>query len=146
MNKGDGIRIVLMAENEPFVRAATSFISRHADMKIVGIFNGEEASLKRTQSLRPEVILLDVDMVRQNGLVTINHLRALLPKVAIIALSLIDSQGFRRATLAAGADGLIHKLNLGTELFPAIYKAAYNGRIDGNADRLETEETGLSEM
>lgn len=146
MNKSDEIRIVLMAENGPFLRATKTFIGRHADMKVVGIFNGDGVSLKRTQSLRPEVILLDMDMSGQSGLVTINHLRALLPKVAIIALSLIDSQGFRRATLAAGADELVHKLNLSTELFPAIYQAAYNGRIEGDPDSFGVQESGLSKM
>ena len=144
MNESDEIRIVLMAENEPFLRATTSFIERNADLKIVGTFNGAAVSLKRTQSLRPEVILLDMDMTGQSGLVTINHLRALLPKVAIIALSLIDSQGFHRATLAAGADELVHKLNLSTELFPAIYRAAHIGPSEGDPNGFGVQESGLS--
>jgi two-component system response regulator DegU len=146
MNENGEIRIVLMAENEPFLRAITSFIDRHADLKIVGTFNGDRVSLKRTQSLRPEVILLDMDMVSQNGLVTINHLRALLPKVVIIALSLIDSQGFRRATLASGADGLVHKLNLSTALFPAIYQATHHNRSEGDPNGFEAHELGFSKM
>ena len=146
MNEKGEIRIVLLAENEPFLRAITSFITRHADLKIVGTFSGDGTSLKRARSLRPQVILLDMDMTRQNGLATINRLRALLPRVALVALSLIDSQGFRRATLAAGADELVHKLDLSTALFPAIYRAANNGGIEGGSSGLELHESGLSNM
>jgi DNA-binding NarL/FixJ family response regulator len=146
MNEKDEIRIVLMAENEPFLRAITSFITRRAGLKIVGTFGGDGTSLKRVQSLRPQVILLDMDMTSQNGLATINRLRALLPRVALVALSLLDSQGFRRATLAAGADDLVHKLDLSTALFPAIYRAANNAGTEGDSNSLELHESGLSKM
>lgn len=146
MNEKGEIRIVLMAENEPFLRAIISFISRHAGLKIVGTFGGDGTSLKRVQSLRPRVILLDMDMTSQNGLATINRLRALLPRVALVALSLIDSQGFRRATLAAGADELVQKLDISTALFPAIFRAANSGGIEGDSNSLELHESGLSKM
>ena len=146
MNEKDEIRIVLMAENEPFLRAISSFIARHADLKIIGTFGGDGTSLKRVQSLRPKVILLDMDMASQNGLATINRLRALLPRVALVALSLIDSQGFRRATLAAGADELVQKLDISTALFPAIFRAANDGGTEGESSGHQLHGSGLSKI
>jgi len=48
----------------------------------------------------------------------------MLPKVGIIALTVLDTNGYRQAALAAGADDFVAKASLDTDLLPAIRRVA----------------------
>ena len=51
---------------------------------------------------------------------TISRLRNMLPGVGIIALTLLNDNAYRQAALAAGADDLVRKAEVVTDLLPAI--------------------------
>jgi DNA-binding NarL/FixJ family response regulator len=111
------IRLLVVDDNEPFLRVATDFLQRHDELIVVGaICEGEEA-LAQAQDLGPQVILIGLD---KPGLETISRLRKVLPGVGIIALTLLEGNAYRQAVMAAGADELVRKAELTTDLLPAI--------------------------
>jgi len=114
------IRVLLVDHYEPFLRAATEFLQRHHELAVVGALHKGEEAVAQAQDLRPQVILVDLDMPALSGLKTISCLRVLLPQVGIIALTLLAANACRRATLAAGADDSVCKANLSIDLLPAI--------------------------
>ncbi len=120
------LRLMFIAGNLTFRPIVLRFLKRHDELNLVGIIS--EKVLAQAQNLRPQIILLDLDTSDQTGLETISDLRATLPHVGIIALSLLNAEGYRQSVLAAGADGLVLKSNLRTDLLPAIHQAALDGR------------------
>ncbi len=110
------IRVLLVDDNEAFRRVATDFLQRQYELTVVGAIRGEEA-LTQAQDLQPQVILIGLD---RPGLETISRLRKVLPSVGIIALTLLNDNAYRQVALAAGADDLVHKAELATDLLPAI--------------------------
>jgi DNA-binding NarL/FixJ family response regulator len=111
------IRVLLVDDNEAFRRAATDFLQRQHELTVVGAICGGEAALAQAQDLQPEVILIGLD---KPGLETISRLRKVLPGVGIIALTLLNDNAHRKAAMAAGADDVVRKAALTTELLPAI--------------------------
>ena len=111
------IRVLLVDDNEPFLRVATDFLQRHGELTVVGAICGGEEALAQVQDLQPQVILIGLDMP---GLETISRLRKALPSVGIIALTLLEGNAYRQAALAAGADDLVRKAELITDLLPAV--------------------------
>jgi CheY-like chemotaxis protein len=79
--------------------------------------NGNEA-LEKVESLRPQVILIDLAMPGLDGLHTIPRLRSILPDVGIIVLTVFDTNGYRQAALATGGDDFVPKAVLNTDLLP----------------------------
>ena len=77
------------------------------------------------QDLQPWVILIGLD---RPGLETTSRLRKMLPGVGIIALSLLEGNAYRQAALAAGADDLVRKTELITDLLPAIRRMTQANR------------------
>jgi len=72
------------------------------------------------------------------GLKAIPLLRGALPNLGIIALTLMEPNGYRQAALAAGADEFVSKATLATDLHPAIRRVWQFGRcgrgpIDGHS-------------
>jgi DNA-binding NarL/FixJ family response regulator len=59
---------------------------------------------------------------------TISRLRKMLPGVGIIALPLLDSNAYRQAALAAGADDVVSKAELVNDLLPAIRRVTQADR------------------
>jgi DNA-binding NarL/FixJ family response regulator len=111
------IRVLLVDDNEAFRRVATDFLQRQYELIVVGAICGSEEALAQAQDLGPQVILIGLD---KPGLETISRLRNMLPGVGIIALTLLEGNAYRQAALAAGADDLVRKAELITDLLPAI--------------------------
>lgn len=119
------IPVLLVDDNPAFLRMATRFLQEHCGSVVVvaGVAGGGEEALVKAQDLRPEVVLLDLAMPDLPGLEVIPRLRAALPEVGIVVLTLLDVAAYRQAALEAGADGFVSKATLGTNLLPAIQQA-----------------------
>jgi DNA-binding NarL/FixJ family response regulator len=118
----DPVSVLLVDDNPTFLRIATRFLQEHYrdEVVVVGTAGGGQEALIKARDLRPQVILLDLAMPDLPGLEAIPRLRAALPEMGIIALTVHNSNGYRQAALAAGADEFVSKANLSTDLLPAI--------------------------
>jgi DNA-binding NarL/FixJ family response regulator len=118
------IRVLLVDDNEAFRRAATDFLQRQHELIVVSAIRGEEA-LAQAQDLGPQVILIGLD---KPGLENISRLRNMLPGVGVIALTLLEGNAYRQAALAAGADDVVRKAELITDLLPTIRRVTRASR------------------
>jgi DNA-binding NarL/FixJ family response regulator len=126
----DPVSVLLVDDNPAFLRILTRFFQEHYqnEVMVIGTAGGGAEGLALARSLRPQVILLDLRMPGLCGLETIPLLRRMLPDVGIIALTLWDANGYREAALAAGADDLLSKFAVNTDLLPAIRRVARTKR------------------
>jgi DNA-binding NarL/FixJ family response regulator len=118
------ISVLLVDDNRVFLRIATRFLQEHGDVVVVGAAGGGEEALALAQDLQPDIVVIDLAMPGLSGLVTISLLQVVLPEVGIIALTVLDTKGYRQATLAAGANDFVAKASLDTDLLPAIRRVA----------------------
>lgn len=116
------ITVLLVDDNAAFRQLATRFLEEEAGQEVVvvgSVGSGEEA-LAQAEHLRPKVVLLDLRMPGLSGLETIPRLRCVAPDTRIVVLTLLDGDGYRRASLGAGADAFVGKANVTRDLLPAI--------------------------
>jgi DNA-binding NarL/FixJ family response regulator len=118
------VRVLLVDDNPTFLRIATRFLEqdRGCPIVVVGTAGGGQEALAQAERLSPHVILLDLMMPGTNGLEIIPRLRAVLPKVGIIALTLLDTSSYRTAALAVKTDLFVAKSAMSTDLLPAIQR------------------------
>jgi DNA-binding NarL/FixJ family response regulator len=121
------IRLLFMAGNPTFRPVVTRFLEQCDELSVVGTLSGSEQVVAQARDLRPQVILLDMDTSDRTGLQTIADLHASLPGAGIVALSLLCAGSYRQVVLDAGANDLVLKSNLRTDLLPAIRRAARDG-------------------
>lgn len=114
------ISVFLVDDNPTFLRAATRFLQKHEEIVVVGQAGVGDGALAEAQALQPQVILIALGMPGLPCLEIIARLRETLPDVGIIALTLLDTKGYEEAVLAAGADALLPKVTLSTDLLPAM--------------------------
>jgi DNA-binding NarL/FixJ family response regulator len=118
------ISVLLVDDNPAFLRIATRFLQKHDDTVVIGTADGGEEALALAQDLQPDIVLVDLAMPGVSGLETIPRLRAILPKVGIIALTVLDTNSYLQAAIEAGANDFIPKASLNTDLLPAIRRVA----------------------
>ncbi len=118
------ISVLLVDDNPAFLRLTTRFLQEYDDVAVVGAAGGGEEALALAQDLQPDMVLIDLAMPGLSGLATIPRLRAMLPEVGIIALTVLNTNSYWEAALAAGANDFVAKASLNTDLLPAIRRVA----------------------
>lgn len=85
-------------------RVLTDVLSSDPDLAIAGWASNGRLAIAKLQTLRPDIILLDIEMPEMNGLETIPGIRKILPNTPIIMFSTLSERG-AEATLEALALG-----------------------------------------
>jgi two-component system KDP operon response regulator KdpE len=99
---------VLIVDDDTSVRRALNTTLKTLGFSIWEASGGEEA-LTLAHSAPYDVVLLDINMPGMDGLETCRELRRLLPRVAILMLTVRDSQDDKVQALEAGADDYVTK-------------------------------------
>lgn len=81
-------------------KALADGLSRDPDLEVVGSASNGRLALAKLNTLRPDIILLDIEMPEMSGLEALPEIRKLLPQVPIIMFSALTERG-AEATLDA---------------------------------------------
>src|ERR1700687_4166946 len=96
---------ILIVDDAIVVRKALSdALSHDPDLEVVGTASNGRLALAKLSALRPDVVLLDIEMPEMNGLEAIPEIRKILSHVPIIMFSTLTERG-AEATLDALALG-----------------------------------------
>ncbi len=116
---------VLLADDQALFREGLhTLLSTHAELQVVGeAANGDEA-VRLAAELRPNVVLMDVQMPVLDGVAATRRLRAAQPECRVILLTTFDDDEYVFEGLRAGAAGYLLKDAPSARLVEAIRAAA----------------------
>lgn len=107
----DEVQTILVIDDHPLMRKGiVQLVTMEASLRLIGEAGDGRQGLELAQRLRPDLILLDLNMRGLNGLDTLKALKAtehLESRVIILTVS--DSEEDVVAALRAGADGYLLK-------------------------------------
>ena len=118
---------VLIADDHALMRQGLKqILELEDDIQVVGLaINGEEA-LKLAQQLKPDVILLDINMPQMNGIQALRRLKDMGTDSKVIILTIHDDKEYLFETINIGAAGYVLKDAESSSLVKAI-RNVYNG-------------------
>lgn len=121
---------VLLVDDHPLIREAIrSVLQKEKDMLIVGeAGNGEEA-IEMAGKLSPDVIMMDYNMPKMDGLHATRMIKERHPQVAIIVLTVLDDEQSISDILQAGASGYLLKSVFGKEVVTGIRSVVSGGMV-----------------
>jgi DNA-binding NarL/FixJ family response regulator len=120
----DTIRILLVDDNLMFLEIARDFLQMQAELIVVGTAHDGQEALAQAEKLKPDVILLDLNMPGLSGLDAIPKLLQVAPQAKIIALTMMNLDAYQPIALAAGANGFVAKPDMGGDLIQTIRRVA----------------------
>ena len=110
---------ILIADDHAMV-AETLRLLLEKTYTVVGIVSDGRALLSATQTLSPDLIVLDVGMPRLNGFDAARRIREQYPKVKLLFLTMHEDPNLAAAALELGSIGFVLKHSAGSELLKAI--------------------------
>lgn len=118
------IRVLLVDDQSLFREGLETLLSVHKDIQVVGqASNGQEA-IDLALKLRPDVILMDMQMPVLNGVGATRRLKGLLPDCRVIVLTTFDDKEYIFDALRAGAMGYLLKDVGSVQLAESIRRTA----------------------
>ena len=128
---------VLLADDHAVLRAGLRMlINAQVDMRVVGEAGEGREAVETTFTLSPDVVVMDLSMPGGGGMDALKRIRRERPETRVLVLTMHDDPAYARASVAAGASGLVLKDVDGEELLNAI-RTAYEGRTYVGAARRE---------
>lgn len=120
---------LLVVDDHPVVRKGiTLCLSHRKNMEIVGEFSDASELVHNARQLRPDVILMDIDLPLVSGLAATSWLHCELPEVKVLILSIHDDPKYMRQAFQAAAAGYLLKSASTEELVRAV-ETVYRGEI-----------------
>lgn len=113
---------VLLADDSPSMLQAARLILE-PEFQIVGTVDDGEGVVEAMESLKPDVIILDISMGLMNGLEAARLLTRIGSKAKIVFLTVHKDQEFIEEAFSAGAMGYVIKPRLATDLVVAVREA-----------------------
>ena len=112
---------ILIADDHGVLRAGLrALLSAEPDLEVVADADNGEDALRLAQELRPEVVLLDVNMPGMTGIEVTKRLKEVLPEARILILTVHEDESLFQEAIQAGASGYIIKRAVESELIDAI--------------------------
>lgn len=121
---------LLLVEDQSLVRGAlATLLSLEPDFEVVGeVARGDEV-LSQVESLRPDIVLLDIELPGRNGLEVARELAEHGAPTRVMVLTTFGRPGYLRRAIAAGAAGFMLKDAPVDALAAGIRRIAEGGRV-----------------
>ena len=117
------IRVLVVDDFKPWLTRVTEMLGSEPGVQIVGTaLDGPEA-IAQAQTLRPDLVLMDVGLPGMSGIEAARQIISLIPDIKIIFVSLSMDPEIVQAAIAVGGRGYIVKPN-GNSAFLFAIKAA----------------------
>jgi DNA-binding NarL/FixJ family response regulator len=114
------LKVLLVDSHERFRQSVASFLNEQGFVEIVGeAVNGVEA-ITQTEQLRPDLVLLDLDIRERDGFEVTREIKLRTPRTKVIILSMNGDDAYRRMARRNAADGFIDKSSLKCALLEVL--------------------------
>ena len=103
-----------------------TFLSKCPDIDIIGEATNGENAVELAMKLSPDIVLMDINMPRLNGLEATRNILRSNPETHIVILSANAGKDFVVAGLKAGISGYVLKSSISEDLIPALHAVMKN--------------------
>lgn len=119
---------VLLVDDSPIIRLGLrSALEDHADITIVGEAGTAAAGLEAVAKLKPDVVMLDLNLPDKSGLLACRDFLRIRPQLPVLILTSSNSERNMHEALSAGAKGYLLKENDGAALAAGL-RAVFRGK------------------
>jgi len=121
------IKVVIYDDIDQFRESLTILVNDADNMEVVAAFDNCETIVRDIDQLKPDIILLDIDMPVMSGIEGVKKIRAINTEVKILMLTVFDDNKTVFEALKHGANGYLLKKTVASKLIGYIQEAYEGG-------------------
>jgi len=132
---------VLIADDHPLVRQGLrAVLDTVTDIEVAGEASDGPGAVRRAVELRPDVVMMDLQLPGLHGIEATRQITAQVPQAAVLVLTMFEDDATIFAAVQAGAIGYLVKGADGNDIIAAVHAAATGQPVFGAglAGRLRT--------
>ncbi len=119
------INILLVDDQALLCEVLKTWLDVEEDLQVIGVAHDGQEAIAQVEELRPNIVLMDIDMPKMDGLNATSIICQRFPNTKIIVLSGHDDDAYLGKSLRAGARGYLLKSTTAEELVLKI-RSVYN--------------------
>lgn len=123
------IKVIVTDDHQLFRDGLTNMLFAAPDIEVVDKAENGKQAFEKAKHLKPDVMLLDINMPVLNGIETTKLLKAEMPEIKIIIISMHADKQYIKGVLEAGADGYLLKNSTYDQLVNAIRSVLDNKKV-----------------
>ncbi|RME80411.1 MAG: DNA-binding response regulator [Caldilineae bacterium] len=137
MTENEAIRLLIADDHPVFRFGLRALLQGEPGMEVVGEATTGREAVDMALALRPDVVLMDLNMPEFNGIEATRRIRSDAPEIAVLVITMFDDDTVF-AAMRAGARGYLLKGAEGEETLRAVRAVAHGEAIfsPGIADRI----------
>lgn len=121
---------VLIADDHDLVREGIcKLLELYDDIQVIGEAGDGLETIHNVREEEPDLVLLDLNMPRMNGITTLKKIKEISPQVKILILTIHDGEEYIYEVIKAGAEGFIQKDIKPEELRDSIVKVINGEKV-----------------
>ena len=111
MNTDRKIRVLVVDDSALVRKIVTDALNGEGDMEVVGVASNGKIALEKLEFLKPDIVVLDLEMPEMDGLTTLKRLRKDFRVLPVVVFSTLSERGAKITldALAAGASDYLCK-------------------------------------
>src|SRR5690606_24787103 len=121
------INVIIYEDNIPLRQSLMSLLQLSENHSILGAFGDCKKVESQIQKLKPDVVLMDIDLPGVNGIEAVSKIRNFDKDVQIIMLTIFEDSNNIFKALSAGANGYLLKKNISDKLMGSIQEVLRGG-------------------
>jgi DNA-binding NarL/FixJ family response regulator len=114
------INIIIADDHQLYRQGLCALFSTYHKIKVVGEAEDGRAAISMAKKCQPDIVLMDINMPILNGIEATQQLKAEIPRINVIALSMHSGREFVQKMFSAGSSGYLLKDCAFKELVEAI--------------------------
>ncbi|KRF33986.1 response regulator [Paenibacillus sp. Soil787] len=103
------VHIVIADDHQLFREGVKRIINMEDDMEVIGECGDGIQVIELCNQITPDIVLMDINMPLENGVVATERLKLIFPDIKVIILSIHDDESYVFETLRKGASGYLLK-------------------------------------
>jgi len=120
-------QILIYDDNEVIRESLYTLLTEELDFKVLAMLGNAETVAVDIGELKPDVVLMDIDMPGVNGVEAVKRIRSINTTLPIIMLTVFDDNENIFKAIYAGASGYILKRDVTVEIVSAIRNVLSGG-------------------
>jgi DNA-binding NarL/FixJ family response regulator len=124
MNK---TRVIVFDDNKDRRESLELLVNLRDDMRCVATFESAEDAIEQIRIFDPNVVLMDIDMPRMDGISAVGMIRSVYPDIHIIMQTVFEDEEKITSAISAGANGYILKKTSPAKLIDGILEVLEGG-------------------